>query len=166
MKDRQQKIDQINQRGRVAKVSDVEIHPTIVHPDYRSEPCDGVLSETGKLEVLKVAPKSGHGPYFIARWDQKPEHLDIDMFGTTKNAIKLFKAAKGGYSGHHTRQSADLNERRFHIRIEIPTGTIFDGIVKFFNAYVLPASALNMTIESNVTVQTRVTRAASKSDTE
>jgi hypothetical protein len=164
MKDRQDKIDQINERGRVAKVSDVEIHPTVVHPDYTSEPCEGVLSETGKLEVLRIVPKAGNGPYFVARWDQKPEHLDIDMFGATKSANKLFKAGKSGYSGHHTRRTADLNERRFHIRIEMPTGTIFDGIVKFFNAYVLPASALKITVGSNVTIQTSVTRAAPKSD--
>ena len=61
--DRQQKIDQINNRGRVSQVGNLKVNPTLIHPDYKSEACNGILSETGELIVLKIIPKSGDGPY-------------------------------------------------------------------------------------------------------
>jgi hypothetical protein len=116
------------------------INPTLIHPDYKLEPCDGILSETGKLEVLKVVPKSGDGPYFIARWDQRGEHVDIDMHGAPKSAIKKFKANEGGYSGHRTRRTAVQSGRCYKIEIKTPRGMIFQGTVSFANAYVLPVA--------------------------
>ncbi len=53
--DRQQKISQLSARsGRASRVSNLEVNPIRVHPDYKVEPCDGILSETGKLEVLRL----------------------------------------------------------------------------------------------------------------
>jgi hypothetical protein len=75
--DRQQKIEQIKGRDRVSKVSNLEVDPKYIHPDYESEPCLGVETETGNLEVLKVVPKSGNRPYFVARWDQDTYELHV-----------------------------------------------------------------------------------------
>jgi hypothetical protein len=154
--DRRRKIN-----GQVSKVDNLKVNPAIMHPDYKSEPCDGIRSETGKLEILKVVPKSGGGPSFIARWDQKPAHLDIDMHGASPSAIRKFKNNKGGYSGHHTSRTADPDKRLFDINIQTPLGTIFDGTVSFSNAYGVMAA-----IEqgSAVTVHTRVIRAGSKTE--
>jgi hypothetical protein len=42
--DRQQMISQISARsGRVSKVSNLEVNPTLIHPDYKAEPCDGIF---------------------------------------------------------------------------------------------------------------------------
>jgi hypothetical protein len=128
--DRKRKIN-----GRASKVSNLKVVSTFIHPDYKAEPCDGILSETGRLEILKVFPKSGDGPYFIARWDQRPEHLDIDMHGAPKSGIKKFKANKGGYSGHHTSRPSDPDKRIFDIKILTPLGTTFDGSVSFSLTY-------------------------------
>jgi len=132
--DRQQKIEQIRkQSGRVSRVSTLEVNPTHVHLEYRLEPCNGILTETGKLEVLKLVPKSGVGPSFIARWDQKPEHLDIDMHGASNSAISKFRNNKDG--GHHTNRTTDPDKRIFEVKIETPAGVIFDGTVSFSNTY-------------------------------
>jgi hypothetical protein len=87
------------------------------------------------LEVLRIIPKSGIGPCFVARWDQKPECLDIDMSGETNCAAKNFKNNSNGYYGHHTNRSTDLDTRIFDIKIGTPAGVLFDGTVSFSNAY-------------------------------
>jgi hypothetical protein len=84
--DRKRKIEKIsNMNGRVSKISNLQVDPRYIHPDYMSEQCDGMLTETGKLEILKLVPKSGAGPYFIARWDQVPEELDFDMHNAAQD---------------------------------------------------------------------------------
>src|SRR5271166_1401784 len=88
--------------GKVFNVSNVKACPTFIHPDYRIELCEGVLGETGRLEILKLVPKSTTEPYFTARWDQKPEHLDIDIHRVSNSAKSKFRNNRGGYEGHHT----------------------------------------------------------------
>lgn len=149
--DRKQKIN-----GRASKVSNLRVTRTFIHKDYKAEPCDGVLSDTGKLEVLKVFLKSGDGPSFIARWDQRPEHLDIDMDGAPNSAIRKFKANKGGYTGHHTTRPSDPDTRLFDIKIQTPMGMIFDGTVSFSLTFEM---AVNIGCTTGVTVETRVIRA-------
>jgi hypothetical protein len=157
--DRQEKINQINKRGRVSHISNLEVNPTVIHPDYKSEPCDGILSETGKLEILKLVPKSGDGPNFVARWDQGPQQLDIDMHGASPSAVKKFKNDRGGYKGHHTSRTADPNKRVFDIQIQMPTGMIFDGTVSFANHHIMPVEGRSY---SMVTVEPRLIRGGSK----
>jgi hypothetical protein len=113
------------------------------------------------VEVLKVASKSGDGPYFIARWDQRPEHLDIDMHGAPKSAIKKFKANEGGYSGHHTSRPTDPDKRLFGIEIQTPRGSIFDGTVSFSLTYEVAAV---MQVKSALTCDAQVIRAGSKAE--
>jgi hypothetical protein len=160
--DRQTKINQINKRGRVSHISNLEVSPTVIHPDYKSEPCDGILSETGKLEILKLVPKSGDGPYFIARWDQRTERVDIDMHGASRSAIRKFKNEREGYSGHHTRRTADPDKRVFDIQVQMPPlGTIFDGTVSFSNHYKM---SVEVGSYSMVTVEPRLIRGGSKTE--
>ena len=109
--DRQQKIERIASKGHVARISNLKVTHKRIHPDYACEPCDGKLGETGKLELLKVVPKSGEGPFFMARWDQKAEHLDIDMKNAANSAIRSFKKNRHGYRGHHTMRASNPNER-------------------------------------------------------
>ena len=135
--DRQQKIERIASKGHVARISNLKVTHKRIHPDYACEPCDGKLGETGKLELLKVVPKSGEGPFFMARWDQKAEHLDIDMKNAANSAIRSFKKNRHGYRGHHTMRASNPNERVFDVKIETPNGVIFDGIVSFLNHYEL-----------------------------
>jgi hypothetical protein len=163
--DRQKKIDQIRNRGRVSNFSDLKVDPTFIHPDY--ECCDGIPSDTGHLLVLKVIPKSGQGPFFEARWDEKPEQLDIDMRGAPKREMKKFKAEKDGYIGHHrARRTGDPNERCYEIEIRTPPplGKIFEGTVSFSKHHILPVATVKL--QSKVTVEARLIRAGSKTEGE
>jgi hypothetical protein len=159
--DRQEKINQINKRGRVSHISNLEVNPTVIHPDYKSEPCDGILSETGKLEILKIVPNSGDGPSFVARWDQGPQQFDIDMHGASPSAVRKFKSNKDGYSGHHTSRTADPDKRIFDIKIQTPAGMIFDGTVTFSNHYKMPVEVGSY---GTVTVEPRLIRGGSKTE--
>jgi len=160
--DRQRKIEKIaNQSGRVSKVGNLEVHTNSIHPDYALEHCDGILSETGKLELLKLVPKSGTGPSFTARWDQKPQRLDIDMHDASTTAAKKFKAEQDGYSGHHTERTSDPHKRVFDVTITVPTGTVFDGSVSFSNTY---EEIIRLQGTSRVTATANVIRANPKPD--
>jgi hypothetical protein len=138
---RNQKAEKIsNWDGRVSKITNLVVKPRYINSDYMSEPCDGILTDTGKLEILKLIAKSGTGPYFIARWDQRPEHLDIDMHNASKGAIRKFKNNKDGYGGHHTNRATDPHTRIFDVKIELPEGVIFHGEVAFSNTYEIKVS--------------------------
>jgi hypothetical protein len=144
-KDRAMDPQQLKDKGRVSKISNLKVNPTLIHPDYDYErsPCDRIPSDTGHVLVLKVIPKSGHGPYFEARWDQKPEQLDIDMRGAPRREMKKFKAEKDGYIGHHrARRTGDPNERCYEIKIQtpLPRGKIFEGTVSFVRHLIHPVA--------------------------
>ena len=148
---RQQKIERIaNQHGGVSKVTNLQHSAVRVNPDYIFEPCDGVRSETGKLEIFKLVPKAGAGPYFVGRWDQKKECLDIDMRRASKTAIKAFK--KG--AGHHPNRSSDPNTRTFEFTIDTPpVGFVFEGSVSFANTFQVMAkfeAASELTVDIQV----------------
>jgi hypothetical protein len=127
-----------NWSGRTSKVTDLVVAPTYLHDGYEVVHCDDILTSTGRLEVLKLAPKGGDGPSFVARWDNHAEALDIDMRDASDPGQADFKSGRGGYRGHHTVRAADPDRRAFSLRIETPEnvkGLIFDGEVSFSNTF-------------------------------
>jgi hypothetical protein len=53
--ERQQKIHQTtNRSGRVSKVSNLEVTPQYIHPNYRSEPGDGILRRPASRKYCKL----------------------------------------------------------------------------------------------------------------
>jgi hypothetical protein len=158
--DRQQKIEQTKKQDRVSKISNVIIAPKHLDPEYESELCSGVETDTGYLEILKIVPKSGQGSYFTARWDQKPEKLDLDMHGASNSAKRKFKNDLNAYSGHHTERSSTPDKRIFEVTIKMsPERIIFDGEVSFSNTYEVH---VNMHAEAKMTVDAVVIRALKK----
>jgi hypothetical protein len=132
---RQQKIDQIAKESGVSAVGNLDVSVREIALDYEWKHCDGVRGATGALQIFKVIRKSGTGPYFIGRWDQKAEKLDIDMSGASHEEVRKFTGSKGGYSGHHTNRTKDPDRRVFDVRITIRGRVIFDGAVSFSNTY-------------------------------
>jgi hypothetical protein len=150
------KIDRIaNQSGRVSKISNLEVSAISLHPDYKIDQCDGVLGETGK-QVLKVVPKSDNRPYFTARWDQRAEHLDIDIHNVSNAVIRKSRKNKDGYEGHHTVRSSNPNKRIFEVTIKTPVGVIFGGTVSFSNTY---NESIHFEVASTLAVDAQVIRA-------
>lgn len=157
---REEKIERLKTQSRVSSVQNLSIDPAFIHPDFQIMPGEGVLSETGRLEILKIVSKIGDGICFTARWDHKPEHLDIDMHGTSSSAISKFKNSRDGYLGHHTSRSTDPDKRIFEIKIQTPQGLIFEGSVSFSNTYEEP---LSETLELTDSVELVLTKGRSES---
>jgi len=154
--DRKQKVQHIANQSGVARIDNLKVVTNSIHANYQLVPCDGIRGETGSLEVLKLVPKTGSGPYFVARWDQPPEELDIDIRGAPKNVINDLKHDRGGYSGHHTNRSTEPDKRVFDVRIVAPQGVVFDGRVSFSRHYEMK---LGTGTYSFCTVDTQLVRA-------
>ena len=45
------------------------------------------------MTIFKL-PKSGEGPRFEGRWDNRPEALDVDIFDVTDEESQKIKAQK------------------------------------------------------------------------
>ena len=158
--DRKSKIEKIRtEHGGVCRVYNLKITPKFIHQNYKSEYCDGIRGETGKLEVLKLVSDSSDDPHFIARWDQGAQHLDIDMHNAPRSAIAKFKKNSGGYRGHHTVRSPNPDKRIFEIEIETLRGLIFEGKVSFNNTFEVKAAFSG---EAHVSVSMQVMRANPK----
>jgi hypothetical protein len=103
-----------------------------IHPDYKieTESC-GKLSETGLVLVFQIKSiVDDKEPYFIARWDQNFETLDIDIKNVDNKVKALFNAEKDGYVGHHPARI--LHETRtYDVNIQLPEKSIFRGNVTF-----------------------------------
>ncbi len=147
--DRKDKIAREARRGRVDRVSDLNVVAIKLHSDYVVEPCDGQFGETGKLEVLKLIHKAGSGPDFVARWDQAPRELDFDLRNAPPADIKKFKRNKNGYGGHHSQRSSLPNARAFDVQITTPAGVIFDGTVSFCCHFRMPAETGHYPLQGN-----------------
>jgi hypothetical protein len=137
--DRNEKIRRIADQSRVARISDIAVTDESLHPDYERVICDGIRGETGSLELLRIIPKSANRAYFVARWDQRPEELDIDIRDASPDVVRKFEGKKGGYSGHRTNRSTDPGKRVFDVKITIPNEVVFQGRVSFTNHYEMKA---------------------------
>lgn len=138
--------EKVRQTPRASQYRDMTIETEELHPDYEIEvEPNSATAETGRLTTFKVIPKTGAGPRFEGRWDNKPETVDIDMFGSTAEEERKFKAQKegSGYSGHHSERASDpAVGRSYKIHIALPSlGTIFRGVVNFKVDRVIPCGA-------------------------
>jgi hypothetical protein len=125
--------DKFAKKGHAYRHDDLTINDSNIHPDYEVKFGDPEVSSTGRMVVFKLLPKSGSGPRFEGRWDDKQEELDIDAFDAAEEEIKQFKACAGGYCGHHNGKAMlGSSGRTYVIRIMWPgKGTIFEGEANF-----------------------------------
>lgn len=120
-------------KGHAYKHDDLTIDAGTLHPDYEVELGDAGVSATGKLSMFKLFPKSGTGPRFEGRWDDKQEELDVDVFDVTKEENAKFKGKADGYCGHHNgKANFDSTGRTYSLKIAWPAiGTIIEGTANF-----------------------------------
>ncbi len=78
--------------------------------------------------LFRLEPSRSDAPRFSARWDTKPNTIDIDLFGDSE-ANKKFKGGTDGYAGHHTTTLSE-SPRIYQIDIRTPTGVVFVGTVE------------------------------------
>jgi hypothetical protein len=108
------------------KATKISIRPESISPNYelKSQP-NSNATDTGHLELFRLEPLDPALPSFSARWDTKPNTIDIDLIGDPK-ASKAFKAGLAGYGGHHTTILSD-SPRIYRVDIETPSGRVFSA---------------------------------------
>jgi hypothetical protein len=106
----------------------IEITTQEIDPRYTVIPSTvSKTSDTGHLEVFRIKPVQAGPPIFSARWDMKPNTIDLDLIGDPA-ANRTFRAETGGYSGHHTTVVRD-SPREFGVDVRTPDGCVFRGTV-------------------------------------
>ena len=120
--------------GRVMQLSNLNIAKHHLDAEYSIRKHNLARSETGLLRVFDLVPNNPGDASFHARW---------------------------GYSGHHTDRSPDPHQRIYDVRIEAPTGLIFEGEVSFnvtFDTGVTEAMNATMSTDAVVIPATPWTR--------
>lgn len=116
---------------RVVEIKNLKIE-NYIHPDYKieTEPF-GQLNETGLVTVFQIkAIADGNEPYFVARWDQNFETLDIDIKNVDSATRAFFNSGRNGYKGHHPERILQ-ETRTYDVNIQLPEKSIFRGNVTF-----------------------------------
>lgn len=141
--------DKFAKRGHAYKHDDLTITESNIHPDYEVKFGDPEVSSTGRMVVFKLLPKSGSGPRFEGRWDDKQEELDVDVFDATSEETKRFKASADGYCGHHNGKAKyGSSGRTYEIKIVWPgKNTIFEGEANFKIHRRLPVGSGKVSLE-------------------
>jgi hypothetical protein len=111
------------------KATRIDIIPEQIHPEYELKYQSSALAtDTGHLELFRLEPSAGGLPAFSARWDLKPNTIDIDLIDDVA-AQRAFKAGVDGYRGHHTVVVSDV-PRVFQVDIVTPTGVVLVGKIE------------------------------------
>jgi len=108
----------------------VEVTWDLLNSEY-NEPT-GLASvrtfDNGLLELFRLTPKLPDFPFFIVRWDQRDDSVDVDLRGEAAE-IRKFAMQESGYRGHKT-QRVSASPRTHALDIEIPgTGPVFRGVI-------------------------------------
>ena len=110
-----------------SKFLDVKVEePYHCNSDYKLELYPGQeVTSTGLLVIAKLKPEKSSLPEFWFRWDEKADHLNVDM----KPKHKDWGGEKNGYEGHRPKKVG--TGRRFEVSIKIPGIDVFHGIISF-----------------------------------
>jgi hypothetical protein len=145
-------------RGEASNLSNLEVVPKYIHPNYELILEDLTRGDTRLLKVFSLVSKNNAKAKFVARLDDgtpervKDPELDVDIENVARDVALDFKAGRNGYAGHHTARTKDLDKRAFDVEITIPTGLVFRGTVSFNAAF-----SVGLAIRANATVSVDAT---------
>jgi hypothetical protein len=114
------------------KVFNINVELNYLNEQYSNNniPKESYIDSEGKslLRVGKIVPKSANLPTFYLRWDEKGNHLNIDMEPNQDG----WEQEKKGYKGHRINKMIDRSGNVFHVIIQIPSiDVVFDAIISF-----------------------------------
>ncbi|MFA5056174.1 MAG: hypothetical protein WC562_08430 [Dehalococcoidia bacterium] len=103
----------------------------------------------GRLVIAELRNKEGVPPSFLFRWDEKDDHLNVDINGVTNTIAESFKKGKGGYKGHCPKRRKSENTT-FEVDIRILDKQIFHGYVKFnINHMAKSATSMGLAVSAS-----------------
>jgi len=92
------------------KTFNIKIELNSLNPQYELEiPKEYTINEQGLLLVGKLIPKQPSLPQFSLRWDEKGNHLNVDI----KPQEKDWEGETKGYKGHQPQKADQYPGRAF-----------------------------------------------------
>ncbi len=118
--------------GREAsKVFNIKDELVYLNPDYDLELLhDNEITEQGLLLCGKLKPQQPLLPEFWIRWDEKGDHLNVDM-KSDEGCQDDWNNETHGYRGHRPQKAGDRQGRAFNLLITTPDLKVFEGIISF-----------------------------------
>lgn len=114
-----------------SKVFKIKVDPVYRNPDYDLELFpEGEITEQGLLLCGKLKPQQPLLPEFWIRWDEKGDHLDVDM-KSDEGCQDDWENETHGYKGHRPQKASDRLGRAFNLLITIPDLKVFEGVISF-----------------------------------
>jgi len=114
-----------------SKVFNVKVELAYLNPDYDLELLqDNKITEQGLLLCGKLKPKQPSLPEFWFRWDEKGDHLNVDMI-PDEGCQDDWQNETHGYKGHRPQKVSDHPGRAFNLLITTPNLKAFEGVISF-----------------------------------
>ena len=113
------------------KVFNVRVELAYLNPDYDLELLqNNKITDQGLLLCGKLKPKLSSLPEFLFRWDEKGDHLNVDMI-PDEGCQDDWKSETNGFKGHRPERTSDRPGRAFKLLITTPNLKVFNGIISF-----------------------------------
>jgi hypothetical protein len=113
------------------QVLGVKVELEYLNANYELELLPGnKTAEQGLLLCGKLKPKQPSLPEFWLRWDEKGDHLNVDIVADQERRYD-WQNETNGYKGHRPQKASDYPGRAFRLSIAIPESNIFKGIISF-----------------------------------
>lgn len=121
---------QSNQQSQAAiKVFNInKIEVNYLNPQYKLdiEP-DYAITDQGLLLVGKLMPTQQSLPSFSLRWDEKDDHLNVDILPEDN----CWQNETKGYKGHRPQKTDQYPGRAYALIVKTPTLNVVDAIISF-----------------------------------
>jgi len=114
-----------------SKVFNIKVELVYLNPDYYLELLqNNEITEQGLLLCSKLKPQQPLLPEFRIRWDEKGDHLNVDMI-SDEGCQDDWKNETHGYKGHRSQKASDRLGRAFNLLITTPDLKAFEGVISF-----------------------------------
>ena len=120
-----------------SKAFNIKVELNFLNTEYDLEVFpESNITKQGLLFIGKIKPRQPSLPEYLLRWDEKNNHLNVDMIPEEN----FWKSETQGYKGHLPEKAVDHVGRAFSIVITTPKLRIIDGVVSFSLARDVAAS--------------------------
>ena len=110
------------------KVFNTKVELNYLNPQHELEILsENAITAQGLLLVGRLTPKQQSLPQFSLRWDEKCNHLNVDI----EPKEKSWQSETNGYIGHQPNKSDMHPGRAFSLIIKTPTLDVINAVISF-----------------------------------
>jgi hypothetical protein len=110
------------------KVFDTKVQVNYLSPRYKLDMLsENQITSQGLLLLGRVIPEEKGLPQFTIRWDEKSNHLNVDIMPEEE----CWQSETNGYKGHEPARMAQYPGRAFSLIIKTPKLDVIDAVIFF-----------------------------------